>query len=63
MITDALAVEQSSNCLKEETVSQQKDAVSVVVRLKESYPYPRFSSKEAAFIAQTTASTDVKTII
>ena len=63
MIIDVETVEASSNYSKVCGVEEQRDAVSVEVRLKELYPHPRFSLKVAAFIVRITAGTVVKTII
>ena len=63
MIIDALAVEPSSNCLKGSIREEQRDVVSVAVRLKGSSPHPRFNLEGAAFIAPITTGTDLKTII
>ena len=63
MIINVVTAGLNSICLKVCTVEEQRSAVSAEVRLKELYPHLRFSSKVAAFIAQITVGTGVKTII
>ena len=63
MIIGAVTAGASSNCSKGSIREEQRDAVSVEEKLKEPSHHPHFSSEEAAFIAQITAGTGVKTII
>lgn len=63
MITGVVTVGLSSSYSKVCIAQEQRDAVSVVVRLKELSHLPLFNSEEADFTARITAGTVGKTII
>ena len=63
MNIDAVIAERSSSCLKVCIVMDQRDVVSVVEKLKESFLHQVSGSKETGSTAQITAGTGGKTII